>query len=45
MEVSPIILTKGGFKERRNSISKGIPIDFFLETITYNYTRYLRNSV
>ena len=41
MEVSPIILTRGSFKERRNSISKGIPIDF-LETFTYNYTRYLR---
>ena len=33
MEVSPIILTKGGFKERRNSISKGIPIDFFLRLL------------
>ena len=28
MEISPIILTKGGLKERRDSISKGIPIDF-----------------
>ena len=28
MDISPIILTKGGFKERRDSISKGIPIDF-----------------
>ena len=28
MEISPIILNMGGFKERRVSISKGLPINF-----------------
>ena len=40
MEISPITLTMGGFKERRVLLAKGFLL-IFLEIITYNYTRYL----
>ena len=33
MKISPIILTEGGFKERRKFNNKGIPIDFILRSL------------
>ena len=36
MKISPITLTKGGFKERRNWSNKGVPIFFSYEIFTHN---------
>ena len=36
MEISPIILTKGSFKERRNWSNKGVPIFFSFEIFSHN---------
>ena len=40
MEISPIILTKGGFQRKEKLEIKDVPIDF-LRSLLYKYTRFL----